>query len=157
MASKRVLDYVSAMTDERKAKNLNAVARIQKTLIEAIISERLDINKQEWSILVIEDKTSVAKISIEDFSETYHNLIALTNDYDEMVLPRLSVSTKKDASSKKKYDAVIDVSIDQPCNAKDVSFSDFKASNDCYFIVRSSERVYADRILTQQNGSAISL
>lgn len=147
LASKRVLDYVSAMTDERKAKNLNAVARIQKTLIEAIISERLDINKQEWSILVIEDKTSVAKISIEDFSETYHNLIALTNDYDEMVLPRLSVSTKKDASSKKKYDAVIDVSIDQPCNAKDVSFSDFKASNDCYFIVRSSERVYADRIL----------
>lgn len=147
LASKRVLDYVSAMTDERKAKNLNAVARIQKTLIEAIISERLDINKLEWSILVIEDKTSVAKISIEDFSETYHNLIALTNDYDEMVLPRLSVSTKKDASSKKKYDAVIDVSIDQPCNAKDVSFSDFKASNDCYFIVRSSERVYADRIL----------
>lgn len=147
LASKRVLDYVSAMTDERKAKNLNAVARIQKTLIEAIISERLDINKQEWNILVIEDNTSVAKISIEDFSETYHNLIALTNDYDEMVLPRLSVSTKKDASSKKKYDAVIDVSIDQPCNAKDVSFSDFKASNDCYFIVRSSERVYADRIL----------
>lgn len=147
LASKRVLDYVSTMTDERKAKNLNAIARIQKTLIEAIISERLDINKQEWSILVIEDKTSVAKISIEDFSETYHNLIALTNDYDEMVLPRLSVSTKKNALSKKKYDAVIDVSIDQPCNAKDVSFSDFKASNDCYFIVRSSERVYADRIL----------
>lgn len=147
LASKRVLDYVSAMADERKTKNLNAVARIQKTLIEAIISERLDINKQEWNILVIEDNTSVAKISIEDFSETYHNLIALTNDYDEMVLPRLSVSTKKNASSKKKYDAVIDVSIDQPCNAKDVSFSDFKASNDCYFIVRSSERVYADRIL----------
>lgn len=147
LASKRVLDYVSTMADDRKAKNLNAVARIQKTLIEAMISERLDINKQEWSILVIEDNTSVAKISIEDFSETYHNLIALTNDYDEMVLPRLSVSTKKDASSKKKYDAVIDVSIDQPCNAKDVSFSDFKASNDCYFIVRSSERVYADRIL----------
>lgn len=147
LASTRVLDYVSAMADERKAKNLNAVARIQKTLIEAIISERLDINKQEWNILVIEDNTSVAKISIEDFSETYHNLIALTNDYDEMVLPRLSVSTKKNALSKKKYDAVIDVSIDQPCNAKDVSFSDFKASNDCYFIVRSSERVYADRIL----------
>lgn len=147
LASKRVLDYMSAMADERKAKNLNAVARIQKTLIEAIISERLDINKQEWNILVIEDNTSVAKISIEDFSETYHNLIALTNDYDEMVLPRLSVSTKKNALSKKKYDAVIDVSIDQPCNAKDVSFSDFKASNDCYFIVRSSERVYADRIL----------
>lgn len=64
-----------------------------------------------------------------------------------MVLPKLSVSTKKDASSEIEYDAVIDVSIDQICNAKEVAFSKFKASNDCYFIVRSSEKVYEDRVL----------
>lgn len=55
------------MPDAQKAKSLNAIARIQKTFIEAIISERLDINKQKWKILIIEDNTSVAKISIEDF------------------------------------------------------------------------------------------
>ena len=147
LASERVLNYVSIMSDEQKAKNLNAVARIQKTFIEAIISERLDTNKQEWKILIIEDNTSVAKISIEDFSETYHNLIAMTKDYDHMVLPKISVSTQKDASSEIEYDAVIDVSIDQICNAKEVAFSKFKASNDCYFIVRSSEKVYEDRVL----------
>lgn len=147
LASKRVLNYVSIMSDEQKAKNLNAVARIQKTFIEAIISDRLDINKQEWKILIIEDNTSVAKISIEDFSEAYHNLIAMTKDYDHMVLPKISVSAQKDASSEIEYDAVIDVSIDQICNAKEVAFSKFKASNDCYFIVRSSEKVYEDRIL----------
>lgn len=147
LASERVLNYVSIMSDEQKAKNLNAVARIQKTFIEAIISERLDTNKLEWKILIIEDNTSVAKISIEDFSEAYHNLIAMTKDYDHMVLPKLSVSTKKDASSEIEYDAVIDVSIDQICNAKEVAFSKFKASNDCYFIVRSSEKVYEDRVL----------
>ena len=147
LASERVLNYVSIMSDEQKAKNLNVVARIQKTFIEAIISERLDTNKQEWKILIIEDNTSVAKISIEDFSEAYHNLIAMTKDYDHMVLPKLSVSTKKDASSEIEYDAVIDVSIDQICNAKEVAFSKFKASNDCYFIVRSSEKVYEDRVL----------
>lgn len=147
LASKRVLEYVSTMSDKQKAKNLNAIARIQKTFIEAIISERLDTNKQEWKILIIEDDTSVAKISIEDFSEVYHNLIAMTKDYDHMVLPKLSVSTKKDASSEIEYDAVIDVSIDQICNAKEVAFSKFKASNDCYFIVRSSEKVYVDRVL----------
>lgn len=147
LASKKVLSYVSNMSDVQKAKSLNAIARIQKTFIEAIISERLDINKQEWKILIIEDNTSVAKISIEDFSEAYHNLIAMTKDYDHMVLPKLSVSTKNDASSEIEYDAVIDVSIDQICNAKEVTFSKFKAQKDCYFIVRSSEKVYEERIL----------
>lgn len=147
LASKKVLSYVSNMSDVQKAKSLNAIARIQKTFIEAIISERLDPNKREWKILIIEDNTSVAKISLEDFSEAYHNLIAMTKDYDHMVLPKLSVSTKNDASSEIEYDAVIDVSIDQICNAKEVAFSKFKASNDCYFIVRSSEKVYEERIL----------
>lgn len=147
LASERVLNYVSIMSDEQKTKNLNAVARIQKTFIEAIISERLDTNKREWKILIIEDNTSVAKISIEDFSEAYHNLIAMTKDYDHMVLPKISVSAQKDASPEIEYDAVIDVSIDQICNAKEVAFSKFKASNDCYFIVRSSEKVYEDRAL----------
>ena len=36
----------------------------------------------------------VAKISIEDFSEAYHNLIAITKDYDHMVLPKISVSAQ---------------------------------------------------------------
>ena len=147
LASKKVLSYVSNMSDVQKAKSLNAIARIQKTFIEAIISERLDPNKREWKILIIEDNTSVAKIFLEDFSEAYHNLIAMTKDYDHMVLPKLSVSTKNDASSEIEYDAVIDVSIDQICNAKEVTFSKFKAQKDCYFIVRSSEKVYEERIL----------
>ena len=147
LASKKILDYVSNMSDTQKAKSLNVIARIQKTFIEAIISERLDTNKQEWKILIMEDNTSVAKISIEDFSETYHNLIAMTKDYDDMVLPKLSVCTKDNASYRTEYDAIIDISIDQLCNAKEVAFSKFKVLNDCYFIVRSSERVYEDRIL----------
>lgn len=147
LASKKILDYVSNMSDTQKAKSLNAIARIQKTFIEAIISERLDTNNLEWKILIIEDNTSVAKISLEDFSETYHNLIAMTKDYDDMVLPKLSVCIKDNASSGIEYDAIIDISIDQLCNAKEVTFSRFKVLNDCYFIVRSSERVYEDRIL----------
>lgn len=147
LASKKTLDYVSNMSDTQKAKSLNAIARIQKTFIEAIISERLDTNKLEWKILIIEDNTSVAKISLEDFSETYHNLIAMTKDYDDLVLPKLSVCTKDNASYRTEYDAIIDISIDQLCNAKEVAFSKFKVLNDCYFIVRSSERVYEDRIL----------
>ncbi len=146
-ASKKVLDYVSDLTDRQKVKSLNAVARIQKTFIEAIISERLDVNKQVWRLLILEDDTAVANIAVEDFSEAYHNLIAMTNDYDNMILPQLSVSTRSNASAEIEYDAVIDVSIDKICNAKDVTFSHFAVLNDCYFVARSSEKVYEERIL----------
>lgn len=71
----------------------------------------------------------------------------MTKDYDDMVLPKLSVCIKDNASSGIEYDAIIDISIDQLCNAKEVTFSRFKVLNDCYFIVRSSEKVYEDRIL----------
>lgn len=147
LASKKVLDYVSNLSTEEKTKSLNTVARIQKTLAEALISDRLDLGKEEWKLLIVEDNTSVAKIAIEDFTELYHNLIAITRDYEDMLLPQLSVYTGKTASTEIEYDAVIDVSIDQLCNAKDVAFSQFKVLHDCYFVVRSSEKVYEDRIL----------
>lgn len=56
----------------------------------------------------------------------------MTKDYDDMVLPKLSVCTKDNASSRTEYDAIIDISIDQLSNAKEVTFSKFKALNDCY-------------------------
>lgn len=147
LASEKVLSYTLNLSPEQKAKNLKAVARIQKTLAEALISDRLDLQKKEWKLLIIEDNTSVAKIAVEDFADTYHNLIAMTCDYDKMLLPQLSIVEKKNASAKTEYDAVIDVSIDQMCDPGKVAFSDFKALNDCYFIIRSSNRVYDDRIL----------
>ena len=147
LASYKVIENFPNLSDSNKAKSLKAVARIQKTLVEALISDRLDLQKQEWKILIIEDNTSVAKIAVEDFVEMYHNLIAMTCDYEHMVLPKLCVDVRQTASSEKVYDVVIDLSIDQICNAKEVAFSEFKAINDCYFIVRSSERIYEDRIL----------
>lgn len=80
----------------------------------------------------------------------------MTEDYDHMVLPKISVSAQEDASSEIEYDAVIDVSIDQICNAKEVAFSKFKASNDCYFIVRSSEKCTKTEFYTLQNVSITS-
>lgn len=112
-----------------------------------MISDRLDLEKEEWKLLIVEDNTSVAKIAVEDFSELYHNLIAMTCDYENMLLPQLSVYSNKSASAEIEYDAVIDVSIDKICNAKDVAFSVYKVRNDCYFIVRSSDRIFEDRIL----------
>lgn len=144
LASQKVLDA----TDSRdKAKSLNAVARIQKTFIEAMISDRMDLKKDTLNILVIEDDTSVAKIAINDFVELYHHIVAMTQDYSDMTLPQINIYGKREAKIQTTYDAIIDVSIDQLCNPEEVVFSKYKANNDCYFIVRSSKSVYAERFL----------
>ena len=142
LASQKVLNAIS---QREKTKNLNAVARIQKTLIEAIISERLDVKKDSWDILVIEDDTSVAKIAIEDFVELYHHIVAMTQDYSDMILPQISIYGKREAKTQMTYDAIIDVSIDQICNPEEVVFSKYKANNNSYFIIRSSKSVYTER------------
>ena len=144
LASQKVLDAISSRD---KAKSLNAVARIQKTFIEAMISDRMDLKKDTLNILVIEDDTSVAKIAINDFVELYHHIVAMTQDYSDMTLPQINIYGKREAKTQTTYDAIIDVSIDQLCNPEEVVFSKYKANNDCYFIVRSSKSVYAERFL----------
>lgn len=144
IASQKVLDAIGS---NERTKNLNAVARIQKTFAEAIISNRLNTKKEKWDVLVIEDDTSVAELALNDFAELYHHIIAMTQDYYDMPLPALNVHSKEDADTQITYDAIIDNSIDQICNPEEVVFSKYKAYNDCYFIVRSSETIYSERFL----------
>lgn len=146
-ASKKVLAYISNHTKSQKIKSLDAIARIQKTFVEALISEHLDTSKQTWKILVLEDDTDIAKVALDDFYEIYHNLIAITNDYDSMILPQIQIDTNHTASTDTEYDAVFDVSIDKLCDAENAAFSKYKAQNGCYFIMRSSKNVYEKRIL----------
>ena len=147
LASKKVLDYVSSYNEREKIKSLNTIARIQKTFVEALISDRLDLDKESLDILVVEDETEVAKIAFDDFNELYHHLIAMTQDFDDMTLPVINIHSKKDAKATTIYDAIIDVSIDKVSNPEGVVFSKYKTNNDCYFIVRSSSSIYEDRIL----------
>ena len=147
LASQKVLDYVSNYTEREKKKSLNAIARIQKTFVESLISDRIDLQKESLDILVIEEETEVAQIAFDDFMELYHHLIAMTQDFDGMTLPVINVHGKRNANSTTVYDAIIDVSIDKVSNPEGVVFSKYKTNNDCYFIVRSSSSIYEDRIL----------
>ena len=144
LASQKVLDAISS---KDKAKSLYAVARIQKTFIEAMISDRINLKKDSLDILVLEDDTSVAKIAINDFVELFHHIVAMTQDYSDLTLPQINIYGKREAKTQTVYDAIIDVSIDQLCNPEEVVFSKYKANNDCYFVVRSSKSVYAERFL----------
>lgn len=141
-ASKKIIDYVSTFPAEKRNTNLIAVARIQKTFAEALISDRMDFGKKHWRVLVLEDDSNVAKVALEDFYELYHNIISITESYSDKVLPSLSVDVRSTANVETQYDAVIDVSIRQYCNAREVEFSKYKALKDCYFMVRTSSHLY---------------
>lgn len=147
LASSKVLNNVRSLNNVIREKSLNTVARIQKIFVEALISDRINLNKKILNVLVIEDGTSVAQIAFDDFIELYQHIIALTQDYDDMTLPTIKIFGKKDAKAETFYDVVIDVSIDKKSNPQEVEFTPYKAYNDCYFIVRSAENVNTKRFI----------
>lgn len=126
---------------------LKIIARIQKTIIEAMITGQLSIQSEEWKILIIEDGTDIAEIAVKDFAEMYNNLIAMTENYENLQLPHINAVKKDFANSEYIYDIVIDISANKYTDSEKVEFSKYKAKNNCYFIVRSSKSVYEPRIL----------
>lgn len=146
-ASERITTALMQREQTEREKALKVIARIQKTIIEALITGRIDLLSEEWKILIIDDCTNIANIAVEDFAELYGNLIAMTEKYDGMLLPKVSVVDVRSAAPDKVYDMVIDVSVDKFADPEHVAFSKYRAKNDCYFIVRSSESVYEPRIL----------
>ena len=146
-ASKKVRNAISGHTVQQKERELKTIARIQKTLIEAIISGRLNVNNEDWKILVIEDNTHVAQLAVEDFYELYHHVIDMTDDYDLMFLPEYKLYTAEDANAATDFDLVLDISVEKTSEPQAVVFSKYKVKNDCHFIVRNSDRVFSERYL----------
>lgn len=146
-ASEYVTTALSHQEKREKEKSLITIARIQKTIVEAMITGRLNLQCEEWKILIIEDSTNVAHLAIKDFTEMYSNLIAMTENFEGMLLPRMNVINVGSANSDDEFDMIIDVSIDKFADPEHVMFSKYKTKNDCYFIVRSSRSVYEPRVL----------
>lgn len=144
-ASYKVQSALNSYDAENRKKAFQAIARIQKTLIEALISNRLNLSVQKWEILIIEDDTDIAKLALDDFYELYHHLISMTTDYSEKALPAFKLYDSKIANPEDEYDIIIDISIKKYCTQEKEMFSKYKAKNECYFVVRSSHEIYEDR------------
>ena len=142
-----------------------SVARMEKVIVEAMISGHLDWNAAKWDVLVKENDHPCAALAFEDLKQIYNNLTALTVNYSDRKFPDvaltiISTQTKSPlhldatvmespsaAVLAKEYDLVIDYSFNDFCNSQNVEFSEFKAKNKCYFNVRSSEEVYDERTI----------
>ena len=141
------------------------IARIQKTVLEAVICGKLSMSSNEWKVLVKERDVPCAALALEDLSRMFAHLVALTRDFKDLAMPRIDltvvcpeamadsplhlaadVRTEADADIKSRsYDLVIDISTFAEIDSDRLEFSEFKAINDCYFVIGSSERLRSER------------
>ena len=142
-----------------------SVARMEKVIVEAMISGHLDFNSKKWEVLVKENDYPCTALAFEDLKQMYNHLTALTVKYANRKFPEVSLTVischadsplhlgatvmKQPTSAvlEKEYDLVVDYSYEDFCDARNVEFSEFKAKNKCYFNVRSSEDVYDERTI----------
>lgn len=149
-----------------------AIARLQKTIIEAILTEKLDIQQNQWNVLIKENDVPCAAIAFEDLKQMFENLTALSLNFDTMKFPKVNleiicsqeyldsplhletepVSSATNQQKSKVYDLVIDMSMDKLEDNKKASFSEFKCKNHCYFNIRSAKSKRSNRhIYTSDN------
>jgi superfamily II DNA helicase RecQ len=137
-----------------------AIARVQKTIIELILSNNLDLKAKQWSILAIERDVPCVALAIEDLKQHFLYLFALAGKEQHFPTIDLQIlSTEEFANSKlhktnpelienfrseKEFDLIIDISVLQrrgilktinPFNGK------------CKTIIRSSHYVNSERKL----------
>ncbi len=148
-----------------------AVARIQKTLIEALLSNRLSLDLPEWKVLVEEEDVPCAALAFEDFKHMFDTLTSMSVEYDSLTLPRINltiVSNRRYNDSPlhrgnyhvaksmpelrgREYDLVIRYS--SSTRREEYNFGAYYAKNDCYFAVFSAdeENLRAERYVYTTN------
>lgn len=143
-----------------------AVARIEKTLLEALLTKHLSLDKDSWNVLVKEADVPCAAIALHELAEMLNHLASASQDFAEMNFPevKLSVINSNYTDSRlhpganvysstckqltdQTFDIVIDFSLHEKTNPREVEFSQFKAKNNCYFNVRASESIYSERYI----------
>ena len=145
-----------------------AIARIQKIILEALMTDKLDIKSKEWKILVEEKDVPCSALAFADLSEMFNNLTKLSKDFQDLVFPDIKLYiisndvfinsplhlNNKNIFSKVQpkllsieYDLVIDISLFETSNIKKESFSKFRSKNNCYFNNRSVIKINSERTI----------
>lgn len=132
-----------------------AIARIEKVLIEAVLTKKLDLTTDHWDILVVERDVPGAYMAIEDFKDSYSHICKLEGI--DTTMPKINltvVSTQEFKKSKlhlgnttldvpnNKYDICIDISM---LLRDKVDALPLKVNATTSYIVRTSHYKHGDR------------
>lgn len=67
-----------------------AIARVERMLLQAVLSGALDMKKTEWNIVVVERDLPCSALAVELLKESFQHLAAL--DGSDTILPRINLS-----------------------------------------------------------------
>lgn len=143
-----------------------AIARFQKVMLEAILTERLDLKQDNWEILVEELDVPFAALAVVDLKQQFDNLVALTSQYRDLKLPKITLSiigstifrnsplhlggnifTSRSEISRRQFDLIVSQSVFKSEDASMDNFDAFQAINDCYFHIRSTTATRVNRTI----------
>lgn len=140
-----------------------AIARIEKTVLEALLTNQLDINAPIWKVLVIERDVPCAAIAFENLKQMFYHITQLSTEFSNLSFPNVELTIvsseeffnsplhmKKDVKngnfkSSTKYDIVIDFSILRRSGLEKINFSEYKCKNNNYFNIRSAHYHSSER------------
>lgn len=139
------------------------VARIQKVIIEAMLTGKLKLT-DKWRILVYENDVPCAAMAIYELAAMFNQLAAATRDYDDLAWPAIDlvvISPKYPSSglhleakvyaaadsalTDQEYDLVLDIATHEACQPEKAAFSQFRAKDNCYFNIRNSTAISDER------------
>jgi superfamily II DNA helicase RecQ len=133
-----------------------AIARMEKTILEALITGKLDIHADKWKVLAIEHDVPCVALAFEDLKTMFNHITHLTEKYSSLSFPEVEltiISTKEFANSalhlnnktlpfgyksNYEFDMVIDCAILRRGGLEKIDFSQYRCKNNCYFNIRSS-------------------
>lgn len=121
-----------------------AVARLEKTILEALMTRVLNISATRWKVLVKEHDVPCAALAFEELREMFKHITQLSAEYSDLKFPEVEltiVSTKEFAQSSlhlnhrvlvgeyhsnAEYDMVIDFAMLRRNGLEDIDFTDYK-------------------------------
>lgn len=154
-----------------------AISRLHKTIIEALISGKIDIHAPKLKVLIEEKDIPFAITGIEDFKQLFNSICELSETYQSLRLPEIDLTVVGSSEFKSsplhqgkktftepnnevmyyEYDMVISLSMLDTFDENKDHFKPYKAKNNCYFSVSSGGRTrqehayYTSSLINYQN------
>lgn len=142
-----------------------AVARIEKTIVEALMTGRLDIKAKKWEVLVIEHDVPCVALAFEDLKKMFNHITQLSEEYSSLSFPEIEltiISTEEFSNSalhlgnktqsigyksNTEFDMVIDCAMLRRAGLEKVDFTQYRCKNKCYFNIRSAHYHRNERLI----------
>lgn len=142
-----------------------AVARVEKILVEAMITGALDLTARTWNIAVIERDVPCARMAIDDLTELYNHLCELKGTSEQLPKINLTVISTDEfcrsplhgyitpeltQENNSNYDVCLDISM---LVRSKVDARKIELKSETYYIIRSSH--YSQGVRTIYSANSI--